>query len=270
MTPVTSREIDIALAKRFTGDYLYLSQCKNGPSGVIAGELLIFDGLALAKSWAHPNVIGFEIKVSRGDFQRDNKYGRYMPYCNEFYFVVPTDLIDRSELENDIGLIYYNPKTKSTMIKKKAVHRQVELNPKLLMYIIMNRVDSDHIPFYSSKAQYFRDWLDNKISDKDLGFAVRCKVVNKMGIAQDQVVKMEREANENKSKLNLLDTILGLLVKKKIIDPWDVSNFTYYTFDKLERFIDRPMATLNLDHLEASLASALETVRKQKEKVINS
>jgi len=84
---VTATQIKLALAEYHPKDF-FIPECKTdstyfaGPQG-----LLIFDGLAITRSYAHPCITGYEIKVSRSDFQRDNKYHLYLQYCNKFYFV---------------------------------------------------------------------------------------------------------------------------------------------------------------------------------------
>lgn len=177
MPEVTSNEIKAALAKKHGDREFFITECKNGPTGT---GMLQFDGLAIHKSWAHPNIVGYEIKVSRSDFQRDNKFFGYMPYCHELNFVVPTGLIDRMELPNDIGLMYYNPETKAITTKKKAIHRKIEIDAEMLLYIIMSRLESDRLPFHSSKAEYWEEWLAGKISDRDLGYHVRSKLVRRL------------------------------------------------------------------------------------------
>ena len=67
---ITSTEIKIALSKMHEHRSSYfITECKTcstyfpDPQG-----LLIFDGLAITKSYTRPNIIGYEIKVSRNDF----------------------------------------------------------------------------------------------------------------------------------------------------------------------------------------------------------
>ena len=140
---VKASDIKIALAKRHKNEF-FITECKTGPTQLGAG-LLIFDGLAIYKSWTTPKIAGYEIKVSRSDFQRDVKYARYMQYCHEFSFVVPTGLIKREEVEPEIGLIYYNPDKRALITKRKAVYRPVPIDSDLLMYIFMNRLESDRM-----------------------------------------------------------------------------------------------------------------------------
>lgn len=94
---VTSTDIKLALKDMHSGRASYfITECKTcstyfpDPQG-----LLIFDGLAITKSYTKPNIIGYEIKVSRSDFLQDNKWHLYLQYCNEFFFVVPKGLVKR-------------------------------------------------------------------------------------------------------------------------------------------------------------------------------
>lgn len=104
---VTSTDIKLALKEFHNGKPSYfITECKTcstyfpDPQG-----LLKFDGLAITKSYTKPNIIGYEIKVSRNDFLQDNKWHLYLQYCNEFYFVVPKGLVKKEELPDHVGLI---------------------------------------------------------------------------------------------------------------------------------------------------------------------
>ncbi len=190
MSKVTARDIKIALAKKHQTEF-FLTEVKNGPTGVARGQLLIFDAIAIYKSWSRPQIRGYEIKVSRSDFLRDAKYTQYLPYCHEFYFVTPTGLVQRQEVEENIGLIWYNPEKESFTTKKKAVYRDIEISANMLLYIIMNRLDNERIPFYSKKAEYWEDWLKNKISNRELGWKVRSKLLDRICELEQEIEKYE-------------------------------------------------------------------------------
>lgn len=49
--------------------------------------------------------MGYEIKVSRGDFLQDKKWESYLKFCTRFYFVAPKGIIKTEELPEGIGLI---------------------------------------------------------------------------------------------------------------------------------------------------------------------
>lgn len=61
----------------------------------------IVDCIAMSKSYTNPNVRIYEVKVSRGDFQRDinrQKFTRYIPFCNRLFFACEKGLIKSSEI----------------------------------------------------------------------------------------------------------------------------------------------------------------------------
>lgn len=180
MQEVTSNQIKAALAKKHGDREFFMTEVKNGPTGVMPGQLLQFDAVAIYKSWSHPQIRGYEIKVSRSDFLRDIKYSQYLPYFHEFYFIVPAGMVQRQEVEENIGLMWYNPETGIITTKKKAVWRNIEIDALMLLYVIMYRLDSDRLPFHSTQAEYWRDWLAGKISDRELGYQVRNKIVARL------------------------------------------------------------------------------------------
>lgn len=144
---VTSTDIKLALKEFHNGKPSYfITECKTcstyfpDPQG-----LLKFDGLAITKSYTKPNIIGYEIKVSRNDFLQDNKWHLYLQYCNEFYFVVPKGLVKKEELPDHVGLIYFNPDTKALRTVKKALYRQIEEPVGVYKYIIFSRLEEDRI-----------------------------------------------------------------------------------------------------------------------------
>lgn len=153
---VTAFEIKRALAEKHYKDF-FITECKSGPTQIAAaGTLKILDGLAIKKSWTAPCFTGYEIKVSRSDFLRDAKFYTYEEICNCLYIVCPKGMIDRTELPESIGLMYYDPEKKTITTRKRAIYRKIEYTPELLLYIIFSRLDSDRIPFFSRPAGIFR------------------------------------------------------------------------------------------------------------------
>lgn len=174
---VTSTEIKIALADKHYKDF-FLTEVKSGSTWLsTVGEMKILDGLAIRKSWTNPCITGYEVKISRGDFLRDAKFYTYTELCNCLYIVCPKGMIDRAELPESVGLMYYDPEKKTITTRKKAIFRKIEYSPDLLLYIIYSRLDSDRYPFFSDKKSYFDAYLAGNIDNRILGRAIKTKLV---------------------------------------------------------------------------------------------
>ena len=82
---ITAQTVLELLAAKHSRD-VFVPECKNGATHFADGMQKI-DAWAMKKSWASPCVTAHEIKVSRADFLKDDKWPGYLPYCNQFYFV---------------------------------------------------------------------------------------------------------------------------------------------------------------------------------------
>ena len=87
---IETDDIKVLLKYRHKDD-IFVTECKTGSSWF--SEIQMLDGWAMKKKWSQPLSVGYEIKISRGDFLNDNKWMGYLPYCNELYFVCPVGLI---------------------------------------------------------------------------------------------------------------------------------------------------------------------------------
>lgn len=254
MAKVTAYEIKKALGKKHGDREFFITECKNGPTGVARGQLLLFDAIAIYKSWSRPQIRGYEVKVSRSDFLRDTKYTQYIPYCHEFYFVTPTGLVQRQEIEENIGLIWYNPKTGALTTKKKAVYRDIEISANMLLYIIMNRLDSDRLPFTNNKAEYWRDWLEGKKSNRELGYQVNSKLLEEN---RELSQKLDRFRNFKEDREEYGE-ILKVL-KNHGIKTW------YKVPEALDKALKREYPA-ELDKIRNQLQVALEEIDELKQK----
>jgi hypothetical protein len=203
---ITAGEIAAALAHKHSLDF-FMTEVKDG-STYYSTNLRILDALAIKKSWVNKCFVGYEIKTSRSDFKADNKMLTYLPLVHQLYLVCPKGMIKPEELPTDIGLIWYNPENKSLYTKRKPPARKIDISMDMLLYIIYSRLDNDRIPFYSSIAEYYRDWTDNKISNKDLGQ----KVNNKM-LSEIRRLETKLSRSETAGALDDYEKLLELLVQ---------------------------------------------------------
>jgi len=103
-----------------------------------------FDLLALKKSWTKPCIRIYEAKASRNTFLNDQKWTKYLDYCNEFYWLCPTGMIKKEEIDPRCGLVTVNPKSGAVYTRQKAVYRDADpkLQRDVLMYLFMWRIDA--------------------------------------------------------------------------------------------------------------------------------
>lgn len=214
---VTSTDIKLALKELHNQRSTYfITECKTcstyfpDPQG-----LLKFDGLAVTKSYTKPNIIGYEIKVSRNDFKQDNKWHLYLQYCNEFYFVVPTGLVKKEELPDNVGLIYYNPETKALRTVKKALYRLIDKPVGVYEYIIFSRLDEDRIPFYNERKSYCEAYLNNEVDKKYIGDKLGTKLAQDLSEAHKRLQSVQGKEKE----LEAWNKVRRIIDKAGIL-PW--------------------------------------------------
>ena len=191
---VSSWEIKNALSRRHKDDF-FMTEVKNGPTHT-ADELLIMDAVALRKSWANPSVIGYEIKVSRSDFTRDDKWQGYLQYCNEFLFACPDGLIKKEELPDNVGLIYFKNGTMRTV--KRAIWREVNQPADFFKYILFSKMDNERIPFFGDTREYAEAYLQCKRQNKEIGHDVARRIGVCLSELKSEMRNLEYESRSLK------------------------------------------------------------------------
>jgi hypothetical protein len=114
----------------------------------------IADVLAIPKSFVHPTVMIYEIKVSRADFFGDIARAKYIGYfksANQVLFAVPSSLVKATELPQDgVGLIVRNETT--WHVVKAGKRQDFRPGEELLLKLLM-RGYHDHYQEYRSKKR---------------------------------------------------------------------------------------------------------------------
>lgn len=255
---VTSKEIKQALALYNPKDY-FITECKTcstyfpDPQG-----LLIFDGLAIRRSYTGQCITGYEIKVSRGDFLQDSKWHLYLQYCNEFYFVVPNGLISKDELPENVGLIYYYPENGKLRKRKKAMYRNIEEPVGVYKYIIYSRLEQDRTPFYESRAEYAKAYLQDKMGKERLGRLLGTKMAEDLSGMQKRIDRLSNAEQEHE-----------LLFKiKEVMEKHDVARYSCRDETLLEE-LDKALQShypKDLEKVYNNLQYALERLDDIKQK----
>ena len=245
---------------------VFVPECKNGCS---YGGHLRMDAWVMKKSWANANAIVYEIKVSRSDFLNDNKYQLYLPYCNEFYFVCPPNLIQANEIPDDCGLMWAASTGTRLYTKKKAKHRDVIIPDDLYRYVLMCRTsicknffDGDPSRAKKSDRKFWSDWLSDKKANLDLGH----KVGKKLWKLIEAKISAVESANEKlKGRMEKYDDIRSLL-KKLDIDPDDLY-FGCYSIEKKIKIFQRiisPEIENSIDAIVKDFTRLLNEIEQQK------
>jgi len=187
---IKTRDILKLLRRKHALDF-FLTEVKNGRSQDVSH--LRMDAWAMRISWANPRVTAYEIKVSRGDFLKDQKWTAYLPFCNYFYFVSPPGVISKEEVGPEAGLMHVSRTGTRLYTKKRAPYRDVAIPESLYRYILMYRV----VPRTKQaekvdSAEYWKEWLKRKRENQTLGRAVSRKIRKILREEVDKVQDRQR------------------------------------------------------------------------------
>lgn len=224
---LTIREHHILYAlekKHRRNDSQFWTHVKNGPThSALKGELLIIDGLAMAKSWANPCLTGYEVKTSRADYLQDNKWHLYRPYCHQLYLVCPKGLIQPSEVPEWAGLMWYNHDKRSITTRRKAVRQNIEMSSNMLYYILMSKLESDRHPFFSGAREQLEELVNDKRDTQLLSKVVQTKLLKENNDLRKQVVELKAHES-NSVKLTEVCAVLDEHKLKSWYWPNTISN----------------------------------------------
>jgi len=233
---VTSDDIKRLLANKHAGDVL-ITECKNGQSW--GRDLRKLDAWVLHRSWSPLTTIGYEIKVSRQDFEQDQKWIEYVDYCHVFYFVCPAGLIRAVDLPKGIGLIWTTMSGTGLQTKIKADRHNPDLEKlnHLMTYIIMARsvIVSDMykanegIKEQKDRIQEKADMVREQEARKELSYLVK-----------GNIRKRFEELTKRCEKAELLDTRVDKFAKRLALlgIKWDSQEEYWQHINQIENEID--------------------------------
>lgn len=196
--PIRADEIKEVLRKKHQGE-TFLTEVKTGPTLVQGkSDLQKLDALAIKPSWSNPCFTAYEVKVSRSDFLRDDKWTNYLNYCHKFYWACPSGLIKPEEVAERCGLVWVNDDG-GWSVRKAAVFRKIEIPWEMLYYIILYKTDEERHPFFSSRRDFLEAYVQDKHERWKLSYHVSTKwaaelkaMEKKLEESQDEVSKAQR------------------------------------------------------------------------------
>lgn len=249
---LTAKQMLDLLAKRHSDD-VFVRECTMHTQ---TGDLRL-DAWVMKRSWAHPLVTGYEIKVSRSDFLHDHKWRGYLTACNQFWFVVPGGLVQPEEVENGVGLLWV--KSGRFYTKKRPIFRDVQIPEQIFRYLLMARVDIlDHHRAYSvpdqSDRDYWQGWMERKQVDHGFGERLRGEIARRV---QEEIIKVGNENELLQRRVNAYEGIKGFLAQigfdpGKVHFDWEVRQWfeEHYRvparqLNELHRLIERMNLTIS-------------------------
>jgi len=203
-TPTTNKMIKL-LSNRHQTD-VCVAECKTGPT--YFADMQKIDFWIEKKSWKRPLSIAYEIKLSRQDFVNDKKWMGYLPYCNEFYFVCPYKMINKSEIPDVAGLLWATKNFTRLYTIKKAPYRQIDVPNEMYRYILYCRARITREHEHANKKEIWKDWLKDKKIDRKFGYHVGKTLREEI----DKKIKdVESENEKLKKSIESCDEIIKLL-----------------------------------------------------------
>ena len=268
MDKITSSTILKLLLKKHDND-ICVPECKAGPSWSVE-KTPRFDLWAMKRSYTKPMTWIYEIKVSRQDFLKDDKWQSYLPYCTDFYFIAPYGIIDVSEVPEQSGLLLTSKTGTKLYCKKKAPHRNVIIPDSVFKYILMSRsniVDSTYSNnSKSNKKQYWQQWLANKNENQKLGYSVSKKIRQMYDKDVDIVARNQYKIESDIKKIENVKKILKELGFNGENLGW---NYKQRIEDRIAEINEGFPEKSVIKHLESSIVNLKNTItviKKQTEK----
>lgn len=218
----TASQIEGFLAEKHKKD-VFIAQCKNGETRGVR-DLLKLDGWALLRTYSPLTTIGYEIKVSRQDFENDQKWTGYLDLCHLFYFVCPAGLIRATDLPQNIGIIWVS-RNGNLHTKRRAERHEPDIQKqhRLLIYALMSRskIVSDMYEANKqvepmSKLETYRKWLKEAEEKQELAWMVGGhvkKVVASVEQREHDVADKELAVKDFEERLAKLGITWDLTVK---------------------------------------------------------
>lgn len=155
-----------------------------GPSGSARPDVY-----TMAKSYAKPRPMVYEIKVSVSDFRSDvtsGKWQKYLEFSSGVYFACPAKMINKTDVPATCGLIIRSDKGWRSV--KAPTLQVVDLDWFVMMKLLIDGV-TRHTP--ERRIKYFTNFIQRKEAAKILGQDVADAVqgLQKVRAKQDRLQK---------------------------------------------------------------------------------
>lgn len=221
------------------------------------------DAIAMKPSWTDKGaVIGYEVKVDRGDFLNDGKWRDYLDSCEQFYFVAPKGLIQSNELPPEAGLMEVSTNVKRITCRKRAIVRMGAIGDdtwrRMVMLLRYGKVsDPQWKPF---SFEEWRAYYAHRDERSKIGKEIGRRIADKMRSEKSAVAERERLIERSRSLVDklrengLIDQYGGMTEKaEKLLNERTV-NMNSFHFRRVRRTLAETLEMM--DELEAKQEAA--------------
>ncbi len=253
--------IEKLLAEKHDKD-LFVGECLMGQHGSRR-----LDAWVLKRTWSPLTTIGYEIKVSRSDFLRDDKWPAYLKACNQLYFVCPNGLIQPEELPDTVGLMWVSKNGTRLYTKRKAPRREITMPPDLLVHVLMCRsvivgdmyqANDKAVDNRQRNVERWAKWLADKRNANVIGNSVKGEIRERWRRVNDENDRLRRRHKEY-DEIRQRITELGLDPEQRV-GVWEIGS----KIDELRGAIPRwfPEHARRLAETCKKMADEVEKLRK--------
>lgn len=223
-----------------------------GPSGSIRPDVY-----TIQKSFAKPNPMSYEIKVSVSDFRSDITSGKWQQYLDFSYgvvFCVPKGLITKKDVPISCGLMTFNGEFWNTV--KKPTIQPANLNSELLLKLLIGGNERQSQKWEPTPRDY-DEWKMNDSLRKKWGQDIREKLA-----LIEEYPTIRKELRDMRKELC---DVLNISVKSK-----DLYETGYRLIDRnIDYEIKKIMEAADESSRKKKIAGQLEKTRDSMVRSIN-
>lgn len=189
----------------------------SGPAGSVRPDVFTME-----KSFANPNPISYEVKISTSDFRSDvtkAKWKAYLDFSYGVVFAAPKGLLSRKDIPDGCGLIQYNGTIWHT-VKRPTLHPCTIKSDMLLKLLIDG--ESQQTQPKPIQNRDFDAWRHHETLRKKFGKDI------------GQKMALIEEYPAMKKKLDTLKSELGEVLGIGPIDKWGFVQDAKYAIKQLK------------------------------------
>jgi len=175
--------------------------------------------------YSHKDIRGYEVKLTKDCFLRDNKYENYLDVVNRFYFAAPKGILSKEDIPEGLGLIVRS-ENGWHVVKAPKRNNPAKLNADAVLSLLYRGYEE------TLKSRDLRDRIiaENNVALKDKAKNIGWEIAKRLN--------EDRESNIEEFAINLKN----LLIKHMGIEI-DTDQEKFYLWD-IEEMLESVSGTI--------------------------